>query len=292
MNHHHQSELCLSFKELASWTWHKLAKADRLNMAFNEETITESLLLKLAERHSGRGLTIRSYTKNEEGTGTAATGGNPTGADWSFWFGDSSGKGIEVRIQAKRLFVKSGKYESLDGSGVQRKKLSSNCKGAIPLYVFYNGPCKDLSGFPIYFGSLCKYCELDGFWPFNIFVMGCSFSHVNAIPSIDKPRPADITWMMPWHCLVCKCFNSTNNLGSLASRVAGVLKQSYGRTVSESKTIPETDVQISFELRERPSWVGLLEKYSKEENQSSAALHDYLIDSELSGVVSILELKK
>jgi hypothetical protein len=291
MNQHCYSELCLSFKELASWTWHKLANADRLNMAFNEETITESLFLKLAQRHSGRGLTIRSYTKNEEGTGTAATGGNPTGADWSFWFGDLSGKGIEVRIQAKRLFAKSGKYENLEGSGVQRKNLISNSKGAIPLYVFYNRPCKDLSGFPIYFGSLCKYCELDRFWPFNISIFGCSFSPITAIPPKNKPRPTDIKFMLPWHCLVCERFKKSSSRGSLPSHVAEVLKNSFEQVDFNDKVRSQTAVNFSFELQRPPKWIKLLNESETLENYSNPELNHYLETKSLHGVVSILESK-
>lgn len=131
------SQLCHSLREQAAWVANELSEVYRLRMPLSEETITESILLALAKRHVGNGLTIRAYTKPEEGTGTLATNNLPTGADWSFWFADGRNHGIELRIQAKRLFP-SGKYESLDGTGTQIQNLYKNQGSAIPLYVFYN----------------------------------------------------------------------------------------------------------------------------------------------------------
>lgn len=130
-----KSDLCQSFRKVSGWTAAKLRLAISHGLAFNEETITESILLELAKLHNPRDLLIRSWTKTEEGTGTKATGGKPTGADWDFWFSDVAGNGVHLRVQAKRQF-KSGKYDSLDGTGKQITDLWSNRGGAIRQALF------------------------------------------------------------------------------------------------------------------------------------------------------------
>lgn len=290
-------DLCETFKELAAWTSNKLSKADRLKMAFNEETITESLLLKLAERHAWRDLSIRAYTKQEEGTGTAKTGGRgkATGADWSFWFGNTNRQGVEVRIQAKRMFTESGQYESLDGSGSQIKKLLKNAGSSIPLYVFYNPPVSDRHQWMPHIERHWFTC---GFaWPCwgNLSDWGCSYSPVTAIPKIKKPKPSDIKWMMPWHCLACGCCLEHVAFVSLPERIASVLQSAYkevGEIVNN-----KNDVEISFELKDPPEWVNLLDQDSargdgKNEETGSSKLSKYLNEHGLDGVASIVEFDR
>jgi hypothetical protein len=287
-------DLCETFKELAAWTSNKLNKADRLQMAFNEETITESLLLKLAERHAWRDLSIRAYTKQEEGTGTPKTGGKATGADWSFWFGNTKRKGVEVRIQAKRMFTESGQYESLDGNGSQIKKLLKNAGSSIPLYVFYNPPVSDRHQWMPHIERHWCACALG--WPLwgNLSDWGCSYSPVTAIPKTKKPKPSDIKWMMPWHCLACGCCLKHGNSASLPERIASVLEGAYeqaGKLQDDERFA--NSPQISFKLKETPEWVNLLENYSTrdrgEEDVGNSKLNSFLNDHGLDGVASIVE---
>ncbi len=294
-------DLCSTFKELAAWTWNKLDKANRLEMVFNEETITESLLLKLAERHAGRDLAIRAYTKAEEGKGTAKTGTRPTGADWSFWFSDQkTKKGIEVRVQAKRLF-KSGSYESLDGSGKQLQVLRRNAGKAIPLFVFYNMPLNpNMPWFEFqHMKQSCMNC--DYWWPYfvNISVWGCTYAPVAAIPKKKKPEPLDIKPMKPWHCLVCEgSHGGSTPPRSLPERVMNSLKTIYDQAESGSRgdQVKGTG-KISWELRsEAPEWTRLLnENQSADDGDSSNSrpdLDQYLDTHELRGVVLIEETSR
>tara|TARA_R110001599_G_scaffold294201_1_gene498181 strand:- start:6956 stop:7714 length:759 start_codon:yes stop_codon:yes gene_type:complete len=159
------------------------------------------LLLKLAKQFSGRGLKISSYTKPQEGRDTKKYG-LATGADWEFRFENGSNYGITVRIQAKRLFTKSGKYEGLDGTGSQIQTLVANAGKSIPLYVFYNAP----TSLPFFkrgrFSSLDEiYCG----WPyFANENWGCAIAVPQDIPSIDRPRQ-DQVHQLPWHALICQC---------------------------------------------------------------------------------------
>jgi hypothetical protein len=125
--------LCSSFRELAGKVWRDRQAAETLGVPWNEEAVTEWLLLNLAKRHNGPQFDIRAYTRAEESL---------NGADWEFRFSDSR-VGVTIRIQAKRLY-KSGRYESLFKSGASRFdqlcKLQSKAGAAYPLYVFYNFP--------------------------------------------------------------------------------------------------------------------------------------------------------
>ncbi len=271
-------------------------------MAYNEETVTENLLLELAERHSGRNLEIRSYTKPEEGTGTKATNNLPTGADWAFWFGDTNNKGIELRIQAKRLF-NSGKYESLDGNGQQIEHLMKNCGSAIPLYVFYNSKALHKNRFvdETFFGNLEYFHNHHFHYHTNL---GCTFAPVTSIPQKNKPLHNEINRMYPWHVLVCHCQGSedeTKSLPNLPHRIASSIQRAYnlnenGKNLSQDTSTYGENIkllQIHSE-NEAPEWVRLLhqakERPSNSEYSNIAELDDYLEKRHLRGLVSIREI--
>lgn|GEM_PF-1016309 len=276
MTYIHRRDLCWSFRELAQWTMGKIGRSWRHGVSFNEETITESLLLKLAERHSRRGLLIRAWTKPEEGTGTMATGGLPTGADWDFWIRDWTGRGIHLRVQAKRQF-RSGRYESLNGAGHQIKDLRNNCGTAIPIYVFYNGPGPEWSMYPC-----TTRCWPDVLGP---GAWGCAVAPVTAIPATDKPTPGDIALLRPWHCLVCPC-PMTRGTGSLPVRIASVLQLLYAGLGDTADVRFRDAPALSFELSNNaPPWVQMLEKLPEAEDQ----LEMYLKNNGLHGVALIGE---
>lgn len=216
-----------SFRHLAGWTAARLGASTRLGVSFNEETITESLLLKLAEQHRPPHFLIKAFSKIEEGTGTQKTGGMPTGADWDFFFADWTGAGVAVRVQAKRLFP-SGKYESLDGSDKQLQDLRRNCGTALPIYVFYNDTSRN--------------------WPWSSWlgdpscaprfrgasVWGCSFAPVTGIPKVKQPKPVQIAALQPWHCLVCPWSSRGATSASLPRRVVSAIRSAYN-------SVPVTD---------------------------------------------------
>lgn len=289
--------LCDTFRELAAWTCNKLGKADGLGMAFNEETVTESLLLKLAERHAGRDLDIRAYSKIEEGRGAKSTGGKPTGADWSFWFSDDGNKGIELRIQAKRLF-KSGKYDSFHGWNKQFKDLKKNRGTAIPLYVFYNGSLNLLSSH-IANSQCCCYISRDTDW-------GCTYAPLTRLPKKNRPSPSEIELMRPWHTLVCElpcpfCSTQTGGLtDNLPQKVAKAIKNIYAVS-SPGKGRPQKWTEdLSFSANNSaPGWVELLREGESKiqaavsrDGNGVSALDVYLKEHSLRGVVVISELPK
>lgn len=279
--------LCHSFRRLSTWTAGKLRDAARLGVAFSEETITESLLLKLAQRHPPPHFKITSWSKADEGTGTAATGGRPTGADWDFCFADWTGSNVTVRVQAKRQYP-SGKYEGLDGTGKQIKDLRANCGSALPVFVFYNNPWLNWP-FPAWYcpGTCDPRFRGDTAW-------GCSFAPVPAIPPKKMPDPSDIPAMRPWHCLVCACGGAG---GSLPQRVLGSLRAAYGSLGAKVDDRFAAAPELVFELETAlPSWARLLVEErgapDGEDGRDSIgdALDSYLSETGLRGVAFIQQL--
>jgi hypothetical protein len=245
-------------------------------ISFNEETITESLLLKLAERHFHDGLLIRAWTKPEEGTGTKATFGLPTGADWDFWIEDWTGAGLHLRIQAKRQF-RQGNYRNLDGTGQQIKDLRANCGAAIPVYLLYNGP-KFLPP-----TSPCSSNCSPLFW--SPTVWGCAVAPVTAIPAINQPYPSDIGTMYPWHCLVCPCQFGARS-PSLPARIASVLQSLHAGASRADDERFQGAPELSFHLLSNPPpWVEMLKKLPEADDQ----IELYLKEHNLSGVAFIAQ---
>ena len=257
-------DFCRSFQHEACKVWQDMSEAEQFGVPRNEETTTEELLLSLARKHQGRGLSIKAYTKKEE----AATGG-----DWAFWFSNPKGRGIGARIQAKRLFSQSGRYESLfhqsDAQKKQRKprKLTPNqCQtmlkyqdGLIPIYVFYNSKAL-LKSPPSAF---------DPYWPyypfccFGLTAWGISAASALAVKQAKwgkKNKPGDF-FMAPWHCLMCEEYwDVTATDKSLPELVSHGLKALFEATRGDAKADADLEkYKISFELtKSPPNWVRLL----------------------------------
>ncbi len=281
-------DLCDSFRRLASWTSTSVRSSVRYGVAFNEETITESILLMLAVWHSPHDLVIRSWTKPEEGKGTKATGGRPTGADWDFWFADQSGKGFHLRVQAKRQF-KSGKYESLDGTGQQIVDLWNNRGRAVPVYVFYN----DAEG-PHFAQSPTQF-NANRFQRMSMW--GCSFAPLTSIPQKPEPSPRDITGMRPWHCLVCSCAADQLASGTLPEAVQSAIKSIYTAAPSAGDDRLLGIENLTFEITDdAPDWVSLLESDTVDgsavDDQREFNLATILTERNLRGVAMIRDRRQ
>lgn len=278
------STISQRFRNLAYWTWRKLESANRSVVSFGEETITESLLLKLSEWSTPKNIRIKAYTKAEEGTGTKATGGLPTGADWSFWIANkTSGTGIELRIQAKRQFG-SGMYQSLDGAGPQLKDLWNNKGSAIPLYVFYNGPFQFSPRGSRWASFKCPNTCSPSFKGQSAW--GCSFAPVSGVRGKNKPYPSQILGIRPWHCLVCNCPLTGPACASLPDTVAAALRVAYLRARDGSDNFEGNDLP-NFEPHDSPpEWVSLMNDDSPE----SPAWREFWQKTDLKGVALIQQI--
>ena len=226
----------------------RMSDAEQLGVPRNEETTTEALLLRLARKHQGRGLSVKAYTKKEE----AATGG-----DWAFWFSDLKGRGIGARIQAKRLFSPSGRYESLSLN--QCQTLLEHQDGLIPIYIFYNSDTL-LKLFPF---LSYRYWRYYPFCYFGLAAWGISAASALAVKQANWGKNNELGdfFMAPWHCLVCEeCWDVTSTGKSLPELVSHGLKELFKarRGDIEADTGLE-NYRISFKLTEDPpGWVRLL----------------------------------
>lgn len=115
------------FRSLAHWVWCEQNKSFRHDLKLQEETLTEILLLRMAEQLTGLGMLAYAFKREEE---------RAVGADWEWFYCDDDCR-AGFRVQAKRLYF-SGRYEALKED--QANKLICKAKESRnnPIYVFYN----------------------------------------------------------------------------------------------------------------------------------------------------------
>lgn len=185
--------------------WRDKARAERLGLFLNEETITETLLLHLATEFQGNGFWVRPFTKARE---------TRNGADWEFWFVQGH-KSVGLRVQAKRLFP-SGKYQSLIPGGQQADKLIRKSGNCYPVFAFYNDS-------RAYFTSLPDCLCGDYYAP---SYRGCTLAPADVVRSCAS-HDANIlaNQTIPLHCLLCEF--SSNKGVSLPQRIAGLLNERF-----------------------------------------------------------------
>lgn len=257
------NELCAGFRRQADWVWQHMGDAFRLGLGFNEETMTEMVMLNLARQFSGRGLEIKTFTKREEGI--SYKGGPRTAADWEFRFENDYRQGITLRIQAKRLYMRDGNYGGLDGTGTQITDLVKNSGTAIPLFVLYNGPSPHLTGpswrssFPfLKWKARRKSCSWPHYMP---ELWGCAIAAPDHVPARLKPRPIEFTRMEPWHMLVCNCRDSGARLRQpIAQTIGQNLKAIFETMPSDADGASLSDsTNYNFEPDDNsPGWAAML----------------------------------
>lgn len=177
---------------LAGQIWHDQDDAFHHGLTLQEETLTETLLLKMAKDFSPLGLEVLMFNKGQEGK---------NGADWE-WFFDGPECSVGFRVQAKVLKRgegSPGKYAQLGKPAGQTQKLIDDAKkyGLNPIYIFYNhqwvrdhhlfGPSVQ----PDWFGRSCWGCS----------VATAEFIKGNTDPKgkPDKNLATVIKGSRPWH---------------------------------------------------------------------------------------------
>jgi len=236
-----KNNLCKAIINCSRWIQKNLTKSYRLGIPLHEETITQIMLLNLAKIGQ---LKIKAYSKAEE---------NLNGADWSFWIceNNSHEKGVELRMQAKRLYP-SGRYEALNINGNQRNILIdiSRNENTIPIYIFYNDESIEKYISEIEYCS--QSCELKETW-------GCTYLPVNKITSAvpSHPAPVDITNMRPLHKLFCSCDSHLNFTKKSQLNLPQIVINNLTKNgMSE------------IEIKCKPDWVTLVDEYYEISNAS------------------------
>ena len=177
---------------LAGQIWHDQDDAFNHGLTLQEETLTETLLLKMAKDLSPLGLEILMFNKGQEGE---------NGADWE-WFFDGPECSVGFRIQAKvlkRSEGSPGKYAQLGKPAGQTQKLIDEAKKhkLNPIYIFYNhqwvqdhqlfGPSVQ----PDWFGRSC--------WGCSVATAEFIKSNTDAKGNLDKNLATVIKGSRPWH---------------------------------------------------------------------------------------------
>ena len=190
-----------TMRQEAGWVWRTMARATSLRVFLNEETITETVLFRLADAAQGRNFLVRPFTKSEE---------KKNGADWEFWFAFGPNL-VGLRVQAKRLF-RSGRYDSLDPTGEQTKNLISQANICVPVFVFYNGANKS--------PRLCESCRCTEYRLPSY--SGCVVGHAEDVRKSASNDPRLISkFSIPWHCMLCDA--NPKNGGSVTGNIPYLL---------------------------------------------------------------------
>ena len=193
------TELCGLFQHQARWLMRRMDEAKMQRFHFYEETITQNILLYLANK-TGHELCITPHSRTRE---------SETGADWLFCFSERQNSGsqnnVSVLVQAKRLYT-SNNYEALGSSDQQIDNLEKTALrlGAMPLYVLFNHNL-----IPQWQrGFACPQCRKP---ESSHRLWGCAIAPIFAVRRAGNgPAPCDINPMYPWHVL----FNPRDHLGS------------------------------------------------------------------------------
>jgi len=130
-----------TWKDLEA-SYHSLGAS---NLSVGEESLTDYNLLGLSRAMPPGVISIKKFTRNQEGREVAGVA--PTGADWEWWFYES-GYYYGLRIQAKKTFHQS--YNTtvqpvykMGPNATPLKQITDLIRSAqrnrcTPLYCFYN----------------------------------------------------------------------------------------------------------------------------------------------------------
>lgn len=130
-------ELYEYLEKQSSHVWNRLITSKNFGISQGEETLTDQILLNIAEQKSFN-IKIIKTTKDLE---------SQQGTDWEWWIGSNKKGWLRYAIQAKKISDNSSTYSALkhkvgkepnqELQNVLLEKYAS-ANNAIPLYAFYN----------------------------------------------------------------------------------------------------------------------------------------------------------
>lgn len=187
--------LCFDFLRHADWVWECLGVAHENGFAFNEPTITETVLLDLKARHSDKLIIKPSRGRDERWNG----------ADWEWWIG-WTGNWIGMRVQAKRIYLPDESYNELfykskNSSKPQIDILLEKAQAAdlVPIYTLYSHSFDEPS-----LQTKVQHCVVK--WEPSFHECGCLVAHAQDIKVQGSRKLSEIArFAFPWHWLVCHC---------------------------------------------------------------------------------------
>jgi hypothetical protein len=167
--------LCETLYNRAVDTWSDIRWAHESNISLGEESITDYHLLRIQQAHSDVVRTHKFSHFREC---------RMSGADWEWWFVNESGRGLGVRIQAKKIDYATGRFPRLGHScwgtrQVDRLINSSVADDVMPLYCLYASRPEE---------STMLNCEC-GVALSTSFARGCSFQSPLGLLTVYRGRP-------------------------------------------------------------------------------------------------------
>jgi hypothetical protein len=182
----------------ARTAWRRRGVAKARGLAFSEESLTETVLMDIAESYPGQ-LRIVSFNKHQEGR---------NGADWAWAFRNAAGtQNLAMLVQAKALDFTDRTYPEIKrkvGRGtppvrqIDRLLDTANSWGWPAVYVFYNHLSKT-SRIPNNCQTLPKMrTSMPEAW-------GISIATAEAVSRVldDQSFDTHRRHSMPLHCLLC-----------------------------------------------------------------------------------------
>lgn len=245
-------------RDVASWVWHEQGAARHHGLKLQEETITETLLLRMARECQHLGLRVRMFNRIEEG-GRKKTTRIGNGADWE-WYVTTDYCRVGFRVQAKVLSseltkkgaLSIGKYKGLlddrkQTSALIKDAAASKCN---PIYVFYNHSW--VSDRAIFSSSRHAFPVVPGDW-------GCAVAKAAFVQSQTGNNLSTlIRGMLPWH----KFFGI--HKGCVSQRAMHEME-------GNQEFIPETPP---------PAWLDQM-------SEGEEGLNQYLVENRLRGVAHL-----
>lgn len=193
---------------LSRMVWAKRWAAKTAGLPFNEETITETILLDLQTAYPGH-VQVVAFNKSQEAK---------TGADWlwSFINGDGS-LSLTMLVQAKRLEDAEKNYAGINRNigtltppvrQIDQLLATATANGVPALYAFYNH-LSDTSRVPHSCGSLPSGD------PDHLHGFGVSLAEAHTVETNlpDETFDTHRGHSMPLHCLLCSGGRGTRPSG-------------------------------------------------------------------------------
>lgn len=239
---------------VARMVWTKRGAAKAAGLPFNEETITETLLLDLQTGYPGR-VQLVAFNKNQEAK---------TGADWLWSFVSADGSRSQTMlVQAKRLEDDEQDYPGINRNigkrtppirQIEQLLATAKAHGVPALYAFYNH-LGQTSRVPETCGSL-PLGDPDQILGFGVSVAD-ALSVKAALPdeTFDRHRFHSI----PLHCLLCSRGSGTRADGGTPEMSAfniGRLRSAIARNPSDGDALGLRDglhpiVELALGFAER-----------------------------------------
>lgn len=239
-----REQICLI--GLARTSWARRATAKRHALSFGEESITETILMDLAESFPGD-IMIVPFNKRQEGK---------TGADWAWAFQDArSSWNLPILVQAKALDNNEQKYSEMKRyvgrtkkSGRQIDLLMQTARqfGWPSIYAFYNY-LTDHRRLPNSCGTLGSSKTMPQCWGISV----ANSYNVRAALD-DQSFDRHSRHSRPLHCLLCSGARGHRGKWGSPGLALAALRRLRGDFV-DAHALPDAPALPDEPFRELPS---------------------------------------